>query len=158
MMNNIIRIVVVSIVLVSIRSASRKSLNNHCLNRSSFASIGGGRRRNVFSFQDIQWCLWAHVCFSFSTVVLFWLVEMRIIMSPITIMKLWGASIVALLSFKDIFMPWRVFINSEDYHSVWEEASLKKYTQFYVRNPKLIPRGTNIPPPKKKHVIKVASC
>ena len=129
-----------SIAVCIISYQAKKILRGICLNQKSFASIGGDIRRHIFSLKEIKWGLRAHTCFQLATVIILLFVDMKIIKSPRTVMILWSFSVVVLLSFRDIFLPWRIFWYRDYYLFLWIKPVERKSTPFYVRKPELIPR------------------
>ena len=129
-----------TIIQITIKNRTSKAIQKFCLNQESFASIGGKRRRNVYSFQEIQWCLRFGICYLLFKILLLVMVDIQLIKSSRTLMILWSCGVVVLLFFKGVFLPWNILLNETTYQYVWSNSFKIKYTPFYVRKPELIPR------------------
>ena len=155
-MTNLIYVVVHILIIFVVGNKVRRILKTICSNQRTLALIGGNRRRNVLFFQDIIFCLQSyaghHICMG----VMFQLIDMKIMNATSIISVLWGSSVVIVLTLKDVFLPWRILMNGEDYRHVWEETKINKHVNFYVRQPKIIPRRDFQLVPSTRYVIEVA--
>ena len=158
MVTNLIYVVVHILIIFVVGNKVRRILKTICSNQRTLALIGGNKRRNVISFQDIIFCLQSyaghHICMG----IMFLLIDMKIIHASSVILFLWGSSTIIVLTLKDVFLPWRILMNGEDYRHVWEEAKINKHVNFHVRQPKIIPRRDFQLVPSTRYVIEVDEC
>ena len=134
------RVCINTIIQITIKNRTSKAIQKFCLNQKSFAAIGGKRRRNVHSFQEIQWCLRFHTCNILFKILLLVMVDIQLINSSRTLMILWSCGVVVFLFFKGVFLPWNILLKETTYQYVWNNSFKNNYTPFYVRKPELIPR------------------
>ena len=138
--SNMFHVCINTIIQLTIRKRTNKAIGKFCLNRKSYAAFGGNRRRNIFSFQEVQWCHRYNIFSLIYSILLFGMVDIKLIQSPWTLMILLSCGLVFYFSFKSIFLPWKILLKDDDYQSVWRDPWKIKITTFYVRKPEIIPR------------------
>ena len=139
--SNMFHVCINTVIQLTIRRRTNKAIQMFCLKRKSYAAIGGKRRRNIFTFQEIQWCVQYNTYSLLFTIFLLMLVHIKLIESPRTLMILWCCMLVVGYCFKSVFLHWKILLKDYDYQSVWREPFKMKYTPFYVRKPDMIPRN-----------------
>ena len=127
-------------ILFVVGNKIKKTIRTICLNQVSFGSIGGRKRRNVFSFQDIHKYIQFSAYNSFLIFIGASLVAFKMINSSRVILHLWGTPILLHLTYKDVYLPWRILTHQTDFCNVWGESFIIKDVDFYVRKPDMIPR------------------
>ena len=135
-------------VHITVRIKTTKAISTVCLSRKSFASVGGKWRRNVFTFQEIMICHRFNIFAYTLPILLFILVDFKIIQTPRTVMLLWSSVLLLRIFMKGTLLPWKIILSEGGYHYLWTEPQKRKNTiyvyrknaPFYVREPDMIPR------------------